>query len=75
MITNNLYFSHIASYVPRGPVDDLFPGTWYLTRVDEKHRREYARSPLDCDLQAEPELVRSSMNTEVQETQPAQETL
>lgn len=55
---------HLASYVPRGPVDDLFPGTWYLTRVDEKHRREYARSPLDCDLQAEPELVRSSMNTE-----------
>uniref|UniRef100_A0A3P9JRU4 Hydroxymethylglutaryl-CoA synthase n=1 Tax=Oryzias latipes TaxID=8090 RepID=A0A3P9JRU4_ORYLA len=48
---------HLASYVPRGSVDDLFPGTWYLTRVDEKHRREYSRRPLDDDLPAEPELV------------------
>ncbi|KAF3848682.1 hypothetical protein F7725_015179 [Dissostichus mawsoni] len=35
---------HLAPYVPRSSVEDLFPGTWYLTRVDEKHRREYARS-------------------------------
>ncbi|XP_042251722.1 hydroxymethylglutaryl-CoA synthase, cytoplasmic isoform X2 [Thunnus maccoyii] len=55
---------HLASYVPRGSVEDLFPGTWYLTRVDEKHRREYARRPLDDDLPAEPELVRSSTGTE-----------
>ncbi|CAL8277205.1 unnamed protein product [Merluccius merluccius] len=34
---------HLASYVPRGSVEELFPGTWYLTRVDDKHRREYAR--------------------------------
>lgn len=56
---------HLASYVPRGSVDDLFPGTWYLTRVDEKHRREYARSPLDRDLPAEPELLaRANATTE-----------
>ena len=48
-------------------MDDLFPGTWYLTRVDEKHRREYARRPLHDDLQAEPEVVRSTTATEVQQ--------
>lgn len=54
-----------APYIPRGSVEDLFPGTWYLTRVDDKHRREYARRPLDDDLPAEPELVHSSGATEV----------
>lgn len=34
---------HLASYVPQSPVDDLFPGTWYLTRIDEQHRRTYTR--------------------------------
>ncbi|XP_026797832.3 hydroxymethylglutaryl-CoA synthase, cytoplasmic isoform X1 [Pangasianodon hypophthalmus] len=38
---------HLANYVPQGSVDELFPGTWYLTRVDEKHRRYYARRSLD----------------------------
>ena len=47
-------------------MEDLFPGTWYLTRVDDKHRREYSRRPLDNDLPAEPELVRSSTAAEVQ---------
>uniref|UniRef100_H3CHP0 Hydroxymethylglutaryl-CoA synthase n=1 Tax=Tetraodon nigroviridis TaxID=99883 RepID=H3CHP0_TETNG len=46
---------HTADYVPRGSADDLFPGTWYLTRVDDKFRREYARRPLD--LPSEPECV------------------
>uniref|UniRef100_A0A3Q2WIR2 Hydroxymethylglutaryl-CoA synthase n=1 Tax=Haplochromis burtoni TaxID=8153 RepID=A0A3Q2WIR2_HAPBU len=58
---------HLANYVPQGSVEDLFPGTWYLTRVDDKHRREYARRPLDDDLPAESERVRSSSATEVQE--------
>lgn len=26
--------------------DTLFPGTFYLTDVDEKHRRKYERKPL-----------------------------
>lgn len=38
--------SPTANYVPRGSADDLFPGTWFLTRVDDKFRREYARTPL-----------------------------
>nr|AFK11330.1 hydroxymethylglutaryl-CoA synthase 1 [Callorhinchus milii] len=38
---------HLANYTPQSPVEDLFPGTWYLTQVDEKHRREYARRPLE----------------------------
>lgn len=45
--------SPAANYVPRGSADDLFPGTWYLSRVDDKFRREYARRPLE--LPSEPE--------------------
>lgn len=56
-----------ANYIPRGVVEDLFPGTWYLIRVDDKHRREYARRPLANDLPVEPELVHSSTTTEVQD--------
>ncbi|PWA26343.1 hypothetical protein CCH79_00018161 [Gambusia affinis] len=55
---------HLASYIPRSSVEDLFPGTWYLTRVDDKHRREYARRALDDELRAEPELVRSASASE-----------
>jgi len=29
-----------------GSTKDLFPGTYYLTAIDERHRREYARVPL-----------------------------
>ena len=32
---------HAAPYTPVAPLADLFPGTWYLAAVDEKHRREY----------------------------------
>uniref|UniRef100_A0A8B9Q5N2 Hydroxymethylglutaryl-CoA synthase n=1 Tax=Apteryx owenii TaxID=8824 RepID=A0A8B9Q5N2_APTOW len=35
-----------ADHTPHGSAADLFPGTWYLTRVDDKYRREYARKPL-----------------------------
>ena len=35
---------HLAPYTPTGSVSDLMPGTWYLTGVDEMHRRTYARS-------------------------------
>lgn len=30
-------------------MDDLYEGTWYLVRVDEKHRRTYARRPVMSD--------------------------
>ncbi|MEE6458146.1 hypothetical protein FKM82_000190 [Ascaphus truei] len=57
---------HLASYIPQGSVDDLFPGTWYLVRVDEKHRRYYARSSVldDGPLEAVLEPVRSSTASE-----------
>ncbi|KAF4533417.1 hypothetical protein B566_EDAN013281 [Ephemera danica] len=32
---------HKAPYVPHATTDHLFPGTWYLQEVDEKHRRTY----------------------------------
>lgn len=31
----------VAPYSPVGSIDVLFPGTWYLTAVDDKHRRTY----------------------------------
>ncbi|XP_019634532.1 PREDICTED: hydroxymethylglutaryl-CoA synthase, cytoplasmic-like [Branchiostoma belcheri] len=37
---------HLAKYTPVGSVEDLFPGTWYLTHVDEMHRRQYSRTPV-----------------------------
>ncbi|KAM4706646.1 hydroxymethylglutaryl-CoA synthase, cytoplasmic isoform 1-T2 [Discoglossus pictus] len=57
---------HLASYIPQGSVDDLFAGTWYLVRVDEKHRRYYARSSLmdNGPLDAALESVRSSTANE-----------
>ncbi|KAG8132983.1 hypothetical protein E2320_010803 [Naja naja] len=35
-----------VDHIPHGSKDDLFPGTWYLEQVDEKHRRKYARKPV-----------------------------
>ncbi|KAM4615034.1 hydroxymethylglutaryl-CoA synthase, cytoplasmic isoform 1-T1 [Polymixia lowei] len=55
---------HLASYVPQGSVEELFPGTWYLTRVDEKHRREYARRAVNEDLPREARLLNSNTATE-----------
>ncbi|KAL1439426.1 hypothetical protein MTO96_010243 [Rhipicephalus appendiculatus] len=37
---------HQAPYTPVGPLEDLFPGTWYLASVDSMHRRHYQRLPL-----------------------------
>lgn len=34
---------HQAPYVPVGNKEDLFPGTWYLSNIDELHRRYYER--------------------------------
>lgn len=36
---------HKAPHVPLGTIDNLFPGTYYLTKVDEMHRRTYDRVP------------------------------
>lgn len=32
-----------APYTPVGDLEQLFPGTYYLQGVDDKHRREYGR--------------------------------
>ncbi|KAM9329651.1 hydroxymethylglutaryl-CoA synthase, cytoplasmic [Gastrophryne carolinensis] len=57
---------HLASYIPQGSVDDLFAGTWYLVRVDEKHRRYYARTAIlnDGPLEAALEPVHSTNASE-----------
>lgn len=34
---------HAAPYSPQGETETMFPGTWYLQSIDEKHRRQYAR--------------------------------
>jgi len=37
----HLYSMILAPYTPVGDLSSLFPGTWYLASVDEKHRRKY----------------------------------
>ncbi|XP_022116758.1 hydroxymethylglutaryl-CoA synthase 1 [Pieris rapae] len=34
---------HTAPYEPSGPVDTLFPGTYYLIKIDDQRRRTYNR--------------------------------
>ena len=34
---------HLAPYLPVGDLEGLWPGTYYLTSVDDKHRRMYVR--------------------------------
>lgn len=54
-----------ANYVPQGSVDELFPGTWYLTCVDEKYRRHYTRRSLDEHGPLEAGLLNSVTASEV----------
>ncbi|XP_012585509.1 PREDICTED: hydroxymethylglutaryl-CoA synthase, mitochondrial isoform X2 [Condylura cristata] len=39
-------FYHKVNFSPPGDTSSLFPGTWYLERVDELYRRTYARRAL-----------------------------
>ncbi|KAM5264129.1 hydroxymethylglutaryl-CoA synthase, cytoplasmic isoform 1-T1 [Ctenodactylus gundi] len=56
---------HLANYIPQCSIDSLFEGTWYLVRVDEKHRRTYARRPTPSDsLREGVALVHSSTAAE-----------
>lgn len=36
--------NHAAPYAPCGSTEALFPGTFYLNKIDEKHRRSYERA-------------------------------
>ncbi|RHY25092.1 hypothetical protein DYB32_008521, partial [Aphanomyces invadans] len=40
----------MKSYTPVQFIESLFPGTYYLVGVDDKHRRKYARKPLNASL-------------------------
>ncbi|XP_076975839.1 hydroxymethylglutaryl-CoA synthase, mitochondrial [Tamandua tetradactyla] len=40
------HFYHKVDFSPPGDTSNLFPGTWYLERVDELYRRKYARRPV-----------------------------
>ncbi|XP_071952271.1 hydroxymethylglutaryl-CoA synthase 1-like [Antedon mediterranea] len=37
---------HLCNYTPEGSINDLCPGTYYLSQVDHMHRRQYQRKPL-----------------------------
>ncbi|XP_054567507.1 hydroxymethylglutaryl-CoA synthase, mitochondrial isoform X2 [Eptesicus fuscus] len=39
-------FFHKVNFSPPADTTSLFPGTWYLERVDELYRRKYARCPV-----------------------------
>ena len=53
-----------APYKPVGSTEHLFPGTWYLIDVDNKHRRKYERKPPKLHLLAHPEasVVRNEVS-------------
>lgn len=37
---------HVVPYEPKESIDHMFPGTYYLVKVDESYRRTYKRIPL-----------------------------
>jgi len=37
---------HATDVTPEGDIDAMFPGTWFLQRIDDKHRRTYGRVPV-----------------------------
>lgn len=46
-----LHVCFTAPYKPVGDASSLFPGTWFLTEVDDKHRRKYERVPLQPPME------------------------
>ncbi|KAG5321118.1 HMCS1 synthase, partial [Pseudoatta argentina] len=34
---------HVVPFTPQSSIDDMFPGTYYLTQMDEQYRRTYKR--------------------------------
>ena len=37
-----------------GSTELLFPGTWYLTHIDDMHRRRYERKPISAEGATKP---------------------
>nr|XP_054763979.1 hydroxymethylglutaryl-CoA synthase 1-like [Lytechinus pictus] len=52
---------HLAKYNPQGSIEDLFPGTWYLTYVDEMHRRQYNRSPISQQAVDNQQIIQETL--------------
>ena len=48
---------HLAPYKPVGSAGGLHPGTFFLTEVDNKHRRKYERVPPKPDETSLPPLA------------------
>ncbi|CAK4082989.1 unnamed protein product [Aphanomyces euteiches] len=44
----------VKGHTPVQAVDSLFPGTYYLIGIDDKHRRRYARKPLSASVSYSP---------------------
>lgn len=38
---------HVVPYEPQESIEHMFPGTYYLVKVDECHRRTYKRVPVE----------------------------
>ncbi|KAL5017079.1 hypothetical protein ScPMuIL_006668 [Solemya velum] len=61
---------HLAPYSSVGSVEDLFPGTWFLTEVDNMHRRKYERKPLMSATDVNMADISQIKKTTVQQSQP-----
>jgi hypothetical protein len=50
---------------PEGSTDTLFPGTYYLFRINEKHHRTYERTPSASDPTVEDimDILSASVDT------------
>ena len=54
---------HLAPYKPVGSREALHPGTFFLTEVDDKHRRKYERVPPKPDKAGLPPLSNGHLST------------
>ena len=53
---------HKASYQPVGDCGDLFPGTFFLTSVDEKYRRSYSTTACEGQRDKSAQLLTTCSN-------------
>jgi hydroxymethylglutaryl-CoA synthase len=50
---------HCAPYTPVSCTKTLFPATWYLVHIDEKHRRKYNRQVLAATIENDADAITS----------------
>lgn len=63
---------HLAPYTPVGNIRELFPGTFYLTSIDEMYRRKYDRVILSDNEKNEHRVVNNHVVTLPQNIQNSQ---